>query len=348
MRAARTRQWLCGRIATRAWSGLLPVLFATVALGAEDSRPLDDTGQPLEELLVVGEQTGPGLWKVVRSGPSDGHVLWILGSYAPLPKKMSWRSGELEAALAASQEVLEPTSVSANVGPLRGLTLLPSLVGARNNPQGQRLSDVVPPELYARWLALKERYLGRDAGVEKWRPIFAAQKLYVEALRQSGLEPYGSIWPQVEKLARKHKVPVRSTEIEVDVDRPREAIKEFKRSQLPDLECFARTIERLESDLELMRIRANAWARGDIPRLRELSHVDQASACIAVVLNSQVFQERGLDDLPERWEAAWVAAASAALARNASTVAVLPIAQILEAERAVDRLRAQGYVVEDP
>ena len=132
--------------------------------------------EPIEEVLVTGQQPGPGLWKVTRPGDADGHVLWILGNYSPLPKNMTWRSTELESVLAASQELLAPVSVNASAGPLGGITLLPSLVGVRRNPADARLQDVVPPDLYARWLPLKARYLGNDDDVEEWRPIFAAQE----------------------------------------------------------------------------------------------------------------------------------------------------------------------------
>ena len=137
-----------------------------------------------------------------------------------------------------------------------------------DNPGGQKLQDVVPPDLYARWLPLKARYLGRDEGVESWRPIFAAQELYRAALKQKSLVPYDGIWPAVEKLARKAKVPIVETEIELKVEKARASIKEFKTTPLDDVECFARTLQRLESDLGLMRERANAWAVGDVARLR--------------------------------------------------------------------------------
>ncbi len=122
---------------------------------------------PLEEVLVTGEQPGPGLWKVTRPDDAAGHALWILGSHSPLPKKMRWRSSELQAVLATSQELLAPPSVDADVGPLGGITLLPSLIGARRNPHDQRLQEVVPPDLYLRWLPLKARYLGNDSEVEE-------------------------------------------------------------------------------------------------------------------------------------------------------------------------------------
>jgi hypothetical protein len=304
--------------------------------------------EPIEEVLVTGQQPGPGLWKVTRPGDADGHVLWILGNYSPLPKNMTWRSTELESVLATSQELLAPVSVNASAGPLGGITLLPSLVGVRRNPADARLQDVVPPDLYARWLPLKARYLGNDDDVEEWRPIFAAQELYRAALKKRDLVPYEGVWPRVEKLARKAKLRITEPGIELKVEKARSAIKEFKTTPLADVECFARTIQRLESDLELMRDRANAWAVGDVVRLRELAPVERASACIGVVLQSSFMQERGYGDLLERVQAAWLAAAEQSLARNASTVAVLSIDEILKPDGYVARLRQKGYAIEEP
>ena len=304
--------------------------------------------EPLEEVLVTGQQPGPGLWKVTRPGDASGHVLWILGNYSPLPKKMEWRSREIESVLASSQEVLAPASVSASVGPLGGITLLPSLIGVRRNPNGGRLQDIVPPDLYARWLPLKAHYLGNDDAVEEWRPIFAAQELYRAALKKKGLVPYEGVWPAVEKLAHRAEVEVTTPKVELKVEKARAAIKEFKTTPLSDVECFSRTIQRLESDLDLMRERANAWSVGDVARLRQLAPVERASACISVVLESSFMQERGYGDLLERVKSAWVTAAEQALDRNASTVAVLSIDEILKPNGYVARLREQGYAVEEP
>jgi uncharacterized protein YbaP (TraB family) len=332
-----------GKVGVGIATGLaLLVCISALAADAVEPQP------PIEEVLVTGQQPGPGLWKVTRPDDGTDHVLWILGSYGPLPKKMSWRSAELEAALAASPAVIAPVSMRASVGALGAMTLLPSLVGVRRNPDGARLEDVVPPELYARWRPLKERYIGRDDDVEKWRPLFAAQELYEQALRKSGLEPYGVVWPAVEKRARKSGVKIVEPEVEVRIDKPRAAIKEFKQAPLDDLECFAKTLERLESDLELMRVRANAWASGDVEKLRALAPVDNASACIAVALNAEVLRERGAGDWSAQRAAAWLEAVEAALAANPSTVAVLSIDQILGPDGYVAELRARGYLVEDP
>lgn len=298
----------------------------------------------LDEILVTGEQPGPGLWRVSKGE----HSLWILGSYGPLPKRMSWRSSEVEGVIAQSQEFITGTSVNADIGFFKGLTLLPSIVGIRNNPDGAKLKEVVPAELYARWQVLKEKYIGRDNDAEKWRPIFAAQELYSKALEKAGLVQGGIVRPVVEKIAKKNKLKFSTAEIEVEIDKPRAAIKEFKKSELSDLDCFAKTIERLETDLDAMRARANAWAKGNVKELKRLTHVDQASACIAAVMDSQLVQERGFQELPGKVAKAWVDMAETALAKNTSTFAVLSIDEILKADGYVAMLKAKGYDVEEP
>src|SRR5690242_6990029 len=86
----------------------------------------------IDEIVVSGEQPGPGLWKVTKGD----HVLWILGTLSPLPKRMTWRSGEVEKVVARAKEVIGQEQVIANVGFFRGITLLPSLLRARYNPDG--------------------------------------------------------------------------------------------------------------------------------------------------------------------------------------------------------------------
>jgi hypothetical protein len=234
------------------------------------------------------------------------------------------------------------------VGFFKGLTLLPSLIGIRNSPNNEKLQDIVPPDLYARWLVLKDKYIGRDNSVEKWRPIFAAQELYSEAIDDAGLANTGVVRPVVEKLAKKKGLKIVTPTIELQIDKPRAMIKDFKKASIGDLDCFAKTIERLETDLDVMRARANAWATGNVKALREMTHVDQVTVCIEAVMNSQIVQETGYQDMPTRLATAWVDAAEVALTHNRSTMAVLSIDEILKTDGYVAKLRAKGYVVDEP
>lgn len=314
---------------------------ASAPAAVNDVEPASST---IEEVTVSGEQPGPGLWKISK----DGHVMWVLGALQPLPKKMSWRSRSVESAVAESQELLLVPQVDAGIGFFRGMTLLPSMLGARKNPDAAKLQDVLPPDLYARWLALKARYIGRDEGIEEWRPIFAARELYEKAIAKSALTTQSDVVPVVTKIAKRHGVKVIKPTLEIEIDKPGQAIKQFKKSSLQDIACFTATLDRLETDLEAMRARATAWATGDVDTLRGLPYPDQFGACGAAILNSPVVQERGLQDVPQRVQSLWLEQAQAALARNEVTFAVLPISQLLRAEGYISKLQALGYDVEAP
>src|SRR4029079_18826930 len=170
-----------------------------------------DSAEPMEEVVVTGEFPGPGMWKVWRAD-DPAHVLWIVGDPPPLPKRVQWKSRDVESAALRSQEILLDASVrlepDEKIGLFRGLSLLPAAMKARKNPDKATLRDRLPPDLYARWLAQKKLYLGRDSGVEDWRPFFAATKLRKAAFDELKLRDGGMVWEGVGKLARKHEIPV--------------------------------------------------------------------------------------------------------------------------------------------
>lgn len=320
----------------------------TVTMPTAADAPTVETNEParLEEVVVSGDQPGPGLWRV----ESGDNTLWILGTLNPLPKRMRWKSEEVEALIAQSQEVLRPPRVDAStdLGRFRSLLLLPSLLKARNNPDDANLEQVLPAELYARWVPLRDKYLGRARAVEKRRPIFAAAELFRRAIGRSGLDRSSPVGEAVEKAAKRQKVPLIEPTLAVKIEDPKALIKEFSQGALDDTACFARTLDRLEVELDVMRARANAWAMGDIQALRELPHSDPAAACIEAVLGAEALQRRGLVDLPERLEALWLEAAERALANNRMTFATLPMRELIEPDGYLAALQARGYRVEAP
>lgn len=304
----------------------------------------------VETVVVAGQRPGPGLWKVSK----DGHVLWILGTHSPLPTQMTWRSQQAEATLAQSQEVLGQPGAGFGISAtpmnlLRGLTMLPTLIGSRNNPDGAKLQDILAPDVYARWLPLRKKYLGDDAGIERQRPLFAAQRLFDSALNQTGLSKRNVVEEAVRELAKKSSIKFTATDVREELDDPRAALKEFTKSALTDQECFSKTLARLETDLDAMRVRANAWAIGDIDKIKQLSFADHTSECNAAIENNAAFKARpGLVSLPQRARDSWVAAAERSLAANRSTFALMPLKLLLDPKGYLADLEAKGYVVEKP
>jgi uncharacterized protein YbaP (TraB family) len=301
-----------------------------------------------EQILIVGQRPGPGLWKVSK----DDHVLWIFGTYSPLPVKMVWRSQQVETVLAQSQEFLDTPGTTVKVGFSQAfnlVTALPFAIGAKNNPDGARLQDVVPPDVYARWTVLKKKYIGDDTGIERERPIFAAPALFTKAMAQAGLGSDGEVTAALRQIAKKHNVKYSSTSIALVLDNPRGTLRDFKKSPMDDLACFTKTIDRLEVDLDAMRARANAWATGDVELMRKLSYPDQVSACNSAVVDSAVVKSLpGGATLEQRMRDTWLAAVEKALATNQSTFAMLPVSHIFSSTGLLADLQAKGYVVEQP
>lgn len=300
----------------------------------------------LGTVVVTGSQPGPGLWKVTKGD----HTLWILGTLAPLPKDMQWESANVQRVIAASQEVLRSpgVQVSTNQGMFRNLLLLPSLFKARKNPDGKTLEQLLPVPQYARWQVLKQRYIGRDRGIEKWRPVFAALELYNKAIERSGMTQSGIVQPAIAAAIKQGKPKVTSTEVTIKIDSPKAAIKAFSGESLNDQDCFNRTLDRIDGDLGTMILRANAWAVGDVDTLRTLPYRNQFTACSAAFAEAGIVRKLGYGDLDQRMERSWLAAAEAALAKNSSTFATLPISQLLQPEGYLAKLQAKGYVIEAP
>ncbi|MEO8460159.1 MAG: TraB/GumN family protein [Dokdonella sp.] len=326
---------------------LLALIGATaVAQSAPESTLPALATTELPAVVVSGEQPGPGLWKVSQGD----HVLWILGTLSPLPKDMAWKSKEVEETIKRSQIVLNPPTLRLhpNVGFFGKLILFPTLIGVRNNRDGATLQQVVPPDLYERWLALKERYIGRSAKVEKWRPIFAALELYKQAIRRSHMTQSDSLGDLVRKTAKRAGIETLTPTVTIEVDNPRVAVKSFKSSELDDLECFRRTLDRIDRDIGTMTARANAWATGDIDTLRKLPDSDQRIACLAAITQTRLAKDLGVVDIEARVREAWLDAATSALTKNVSSFARLPVADLLASDGLLAKLRTLGYVVESP
>ena len=333
-------------------SMLACLLFVSMPLLAQDVRlenpqvSADPEIRDMDAVVVTGVQPGPGMWKVSKGD----HVLWIMGTLTPLPKGMTWLSRDAETVLAQADEVIDPPGATfdSDIGVLRGMMMIPSLLKARKNPDGKTLREILPPPIYARWSLLKAKYLGRNEGVEKWRPVFASQELYQAAIRKSGLTQEGVVSPVVKLLAKRNKIERTPALVEVMVENPKQAVKEFSASSLADIDCFDKTLARLEQDLPIMSARANAWSMGDIEALRALPYEDQNRSCMNAFLETSLAQKRGMASLPQRVEAMWLAKAEAALATHKVTFSTLPIGTLLSSNGYLSKLRAKGYLIEEP
>ena len=301
------------------------------------------TDQP-GTVLVVGQRPGPGMWKVSKGD----HVLWVFATYAPLPVKMQWRSQQVEAIISQSQLYLSPPTLGAKVGVWGGLKMLPHVVGMRKNPGGAMLRDVVPPEVYARWRVLKAKYgVGDDA--ESERPVFAAETLYAAGLKHAGLTSSDEVSKAIGTLLAKNQVREMKSHVQLDLPNPGKTLKEFKQGSVDDAACFKTTIERLETDIDVMRQRANAWSKGDLDEIRKLSFADREAACQSAMASSPALRDGlGLEGAEKRVRKLWLEAAEHALATHKTSFAMLKLSNVLRSDYVMTALQAKGYTVQAP
>jgi hypothetical protein len=136
------------------------VLTTGVAYAADPpaSTPAADE-PPSEEVIVEGKHEGPRMWRIAKGD----HVLWVLGTISPLPRKMTWQSDSVATVLQETQEVLPAwPSIGVGANPFTALRLYFTWRKIQKSPDHMKLQEQLPPDLYARFSALKARYAPRD------------------------------------------------------------------------------------------------------------------------------------------------------------------------------------------
>ncbi|UUZ51528.1 TraB/GumN family protein [Massilia sp. B-10] len=250
MSLQRTSLFCLFLLAAPAWAQTAPDPAAAVAAAADSAAAEAVAAEAApEKILVVGQRPGPGLWKVSKGE----HVLWIFGTYALLPEKMEWRAHEVETILAQSQEFIQSPSAKLDISIWRAMTMLPLAIGLQKNPDGATLKDVLPADLYARWLPFKEKYIGQNDDIERKRPIFVAEQLYRAALQKAHLENDYKVHATIDQIVKKNKLKVTNPAVVVPIKDPRAVLKDFKKSSLEDAACFSATLDRLETDIDALK-----------------------------------------------------------------------------------------------
>ena len=319
----------------------LLVVLTGVTCAAEP-RPATSTANeaPTAEVVIEGKHEGPRMWRISK----DDHVLWILGTISPLPRRMTWQSDAVESLLRETQEVLPAwPSIGVGANPFTALRLYFTWRKIQKSPDHTKLREQLPPELYARFAALKARYAPHDSSLEELRPMLAGGKLLDDALDASGLTMRNEVQKTVLKLAGKQGVKVHQTRMKVED--PVDVLKDLGTTPKDgEIACLTAIVSRLETDMGPMQARARAWALGEVNTLRSLPHsVDDRIACLAAVSKSPRVRElviRAQDD--------WMIEAEDALRRNRSTLAVQSMDRLLGNGGILEAFRTKGYKVEGP
>ena len=332
-------KWLCRCLLILLTAMHASLSYAQLSTQSSTADIEHEATVALDEVVVIGVRAGPRMWRVTK----DGHVLWLLGVLDPLPKKLEWQSEQVNTVLAESQAVLlDGMDVSPDANLFAKVGLFMQWRRLQKNPDKQTLQQILPAELYARFEVLKQRYAKHDDDIERLRPILAAGKLYQAGMESIGLNARRVVGKAVEKQAKQHGIKPQT--IAIKVAEPRELLDTVSKiSTEAEVRCLAATVSRLESDLNVLRERANAWALGDIETLRGMVDSENRAACWDVVTSVPRIKE-----LTDRAKREWISAAQASLQQHQTSLALYGIRELLATDGVLAQFRAAGYEVEGP
>lgn len=322
----------------------LLLLAAPASVNAQDSAASEP--RLLDAVVVSGQVTGPGFWQVYKD---DDHELWIMGSISPRPGNIQWDAAEAKRLVSDADQVLWQASYGVNIQSnlFQQIGLGYGYLKAQKNPDGKRLQDVLPPALYARWQKAKALYLPHNRGIERQRPLTAAQDLLDAAVKRAHLSKDPLIGPAIADTIKAGNIPQVFPQFEVKLTaaQAKAALTDVRGQDLDDARCLEATLDAIERDMPRMVANANAWATGDIASISFDAMAKREALCADAMLNSEFSAKHGIPNIPDSITTEWLKAAEKALATKRLTVAFLPIQNLIGPNNVLDKLRAKGYTV---
>lgn len=302
---------------------------------------------PEDQLDVIGARKGPRLWRVSKTDASGKlHEGWILGTVNSLPKGVTWDSSDVEKIIREADEVLPyGASISFAAGPLKAIGALMQINRIKKIDDKQKLREVVPADLYARFSALRREYGRSDDAWENLRPAVAAAELAREGFEHAKLNNSVNLSTRIKALAKQYKTKLTITDVKFTGNIKGVLQTADKVSREGELKCLAGTLDLLEKTLPNLRARARAWAIGDVKRLRELRpNAASVAACtdlLAQVPELQKLRNDGIEKARNQL--------LKSLNTNNMTFAYAAIETMLSPNSDLyKRLRAEGFTIEGP
>ena len=310
-------------------AALLAACTLSIANAAVQAPP-----ESLDEIVVTSERPGPGMWHVHRGAAN----VWILGSISPLPRDITWRSRQVDSVLQSTSQVLVQKPLEISVP--RILWMLIADRGILLVGGGKRLKDVMPADLYARFVVQRSKVTDDAGKWEHYRPIVAAAFLQQAAFHQVNLSMRLDLGAALRLLAKRHGVRIEEIKV-AGVGDMLEALKTLP--AVTERTCVEASLSTVESGLPRLVDRAQAWADGNVERIENLPELKEVDAC-RVALDAG----KGALDVITRIRQTWLDNIEKYLVAPGTTIAVVNLDMLLERGGLLDELRAKGYEVDAP
>ena len=310
------------------------VLFLLIVLVCGLARA--DTPTPpsewsnIETVIVTARKPGPPMWRVTKG---DASVI-LIALVDPVPNDLKWNKDSVTDALTGAKQLL--LNAQATVGLFEGLWYLTWHSGDIHLPDGTTVESTLPEPLRKRYLAALARSKHDADHYSSLRPPLAVLRMegdVIEAQGLTGKEPSTTIHDIARHLGVSAK-PVADYEALPML----RALPQM--SAEANVTCVENALDDLDDIAALAKPAAEAWAVGDLDKLKANWSDQRFQRCIQLVPGASVLFQRAVHDS--------VAAANTALATPGKTVMIVSFDALLKKDGILDRLKAEGLEIEQP
>lgn len=350
------------RVATAATAVVLACGMTWVSASAQDETSLDVT--VVEELIARPLTPGPAWWRVADADSA----VWIMTEPFTTPRGLAWDRTVLERRMEGANQYISPFDLSlldprSIVGMGGALLNAPRLLLAPRPKREPRptapLEETLPPEVRARFVALREK-LGHPA--ERYAgmtPIEASRKITQDYQQR---HPLGEmdVYVQVEETAKRHKVRVvPAYRVKIPATGYKVEVERIDPADGPA--CLDRAVVSLERNFVRTRRAAEAWAQGNVRPLLSAGGmfvIDEGPELNCFNGGSISVDPKGplAGRLDEEFVASQAAVIERALRTPGRSVALLPLTSpfgnvemgLVGRRGVLERLRARGYEITSP
>lgn len=291
------------------------------------TSPVAEQAAELDDVVVLARRSGAPMWTVTQGDST----LILVGAITQIPRDLSWRPDDLEAAAARSDQILSP-----QVGRASAADLFRVIWRARTIamiPDGGTTADHLTPEYQARLEALMA-----DERSQNWRRrslLFVGIDLLQDKAGYGRGRTGDDAMDVIRQAARRARVPVRP----VGIVRGDEMIDSLITApQSAHVPCAEAAIVAAEAGPDATRHRAEDW--------RALRVAEVVASPIDKALNQ--CWPWGDPEIAPQLRQQWAAAIETAMVSPGVTMGVAPVRLLAEAGGVLDGLEARGFEVVGP
>lgn len=281
----------------------------------------------LDDVVVQARRSGAPMWTVTRGDST----LILVGAITGIPRDLSWRPNDLEAAAARSQQILTPQVGRASFSDV--FRVIWRIRTIARMPNGQTSADYLTPE----WQARLEAAMA-DEGNQDWRTrslLIVGFDLMQDKAGYTGRRGGDDAMDVIRRAARRARVPVRP----VGTVRGDELIDSLITApQTAHVPCVEAAIAAAELGPDAARERAEDW--------RALRVADVVASPIDRALNQ--CWPWGDPEIAPQLRQQWAAAIETAMISPGVTMGVAPIRLLADEGGVLDGLVARGFDVVGP